>query len=173
MDKLSGEPLYSRRWEESGGMDCGNLPKVSKGWKGWLGFSGAKRTSEKLREVRWKVLTDWMHTFAENCRNLLKVQPNWLSLIYSHLDWYLPWFGAFSQTSGRVCGYNDQLYLLLHRKKLFFWYSCISWKVKTIRVRLETPKRSVLTCLFTAVHCFDFRTTPAVIHKGHRTLVSE
>ena len=39
-------------------------------------------------------------------------------------------------------------------------------------MRLQTPKRSVLTCLFTVVHCFDFRTTAAVIHQGHRTLVS-
>ena len=39
-------------------------------------------------------------------------------------------------------------------------------------MRLETPKRSVLTCLFTVVHCFNFRTTAAVIHQGRRTLVS-
>ena len=60
---------------------CQKFQKVSKGLKGWLGFSGAKRTSEMLREVRWKVLTDWMHTFAENCWKFNQIDCLWYILI--------------------------------------------------------------------------------------------
>ena len=78
-----------------------------------------------------------------------------LSIVLRYFSFTLSWWNVLPHPKIRWC-----LVLTCHLS------------VETVSVCLETPKRSVLTCLFTVVHCFNFRTTPVMIHQGHRTLVS-